>query len=50
MARENRIIFYDFETNGLNPFHDKILEIGAIDNKLKIASLVRSVVGLRVFK
>jgi len=27
-----RIIFYDFETTGFNPYHDNIIEIGAIDN------------------
>ena len=27
-----RYIFYDFETSGLNPYNDDIIEIGAIDN------------------
>ena len=27
-----RIIFYDFETTGFNPFHCEIIEIGALDN------------------
>lgn len=29
---KNRIIWYDFETNGLNPYHNQIIEIFAIDN------------------
>ena len=28
--KPSTIIFYDLETTGLNPFHDKIIEIGAI--------------------
>tara|TARA_Y100000385_G_C12899722_1_gene553661 strand:+ start:274 stop:879 length:606 start_codon:yes stop_codon:yes gene_type:complete len=27
-----RIIWYDFETDGFNPYHGSIIEIGAIDN------------------
>ena len=27
-----RIIFYDFETTGFNPYHSEIIEIGALDN------------------
>ena len=27
-----RLIFFDLETTGLNFYHDKIIEIGAIDN------------------
>jgi DNA polymerase III alpha subunit (gram-positive type) len=27
-----RTIWFDLETNGLNPFHNRIIEIGAIDN------------------
>ena len=29
---KNRIIFYDFETSGFNPYNDSIIEIGATDN------------------
>ena len=31
--RNTRTIWYDFETTGLNPFHEKIIEISARDNK-----------------
>jgi DNA polymerase III alpha subunit (gram-positive type) len=30
--RNTRTIWYDFETTGLNPFHEKIIEISARDN------------------
>ena len=33
MISENRIIFYDLETTGLKNSIDKIIEIGAKDNK-----------------
>lgn len=29
---KNKIIYYDFETNGLNPYKNEIIEIGAKDN------------------
>lgn len=29
---KNRLIFYDLETTGFNPYNDNIIEIGAIDN------------------
>lgn len=29
---KQRIIFYDFETTGFNPYHNQIIEIGACDN------------------
>jgi DNA polymerase-3 subunit alpha (Gram-positive type) len=32
LESNKRIIFYDFETTGFNPFHCEIIEIGAIDN------------------
>lgn len=27
-----KVIFYDFETTGLNPYTDQVIEIGALDN------------------
>ena len=30
--KKDRVIYYDFETTGLNPYRDQIIEIGAIDN------------------
>lgn len=33
-------IFYDLETTGLNPFHDKIIEFTFIKNNLSLSSLV----------
>ena len=36
--KPNTIVFYDLETTGFNPYHDKIIEIGAIkivNNKIK---------------
>ena len=29
---KDKVIFYDFETTGLNPYTDHIIEIGAVDN------------------
>ena len=29
---KNRIIWYDFETNGLNPYHNQIIEVYAVDH------------------
>lgn len=31
-TRPQRIIYYDFETTGFNPYHHEVIEIGAIDN------------------
>jgi DNA polymerase III alpha subunit (gram-positive type) len=31
--RNTRTIWFDFETTGLNPYHEKIIEISAKDNK-----------------
>jgi DNA polymerase-3 subunit alpha (Gram-positive type) len=31
--RNTRTIWFDFETTGLNPYHEKIIEISARDNK-----------------
>ena len=31
--RNTRTIWFDFETTGLNPYHQKIIEISAKDNK-----------------
>ena len=28
-----RIVFWDLETSGLNPYHDQIIEIAAVDNQ-----------------
>ena len=28
----NRIIWYDLETTGFNPYHNNIIEIAAVDN------------------
>ncbi len=28
--KQDKLIFYDFETSGLNPYHDSIIEIGAV--------------------
>jgi len=30
--RNTRTIWFDFETTGLNPYHEKIIEISALDN------------------
>ena len=29
---DDKVIFYDFETTGLNPYTEQIIEVGAVDN------------------
>ena len=33
------LIFYDFETTGLNPFHEKIIEIAAVEYQINIKNV-----------
>jgi DNA polymerase III alpha subunit (gram-positive type) len=35
------LIFYDFETTGLNPYHDEIIEFAFKNDKRSISSLVK---------
>jgi DNA polymerase III epsilon subunit family exonuclease len=38
-----RIVFWDLETSGLNPYHDQIIEIAALDNQGgRFHSLIRA--------